>query len=474
MMTLSSNRNGYIVALILLALTVGLGQSCSRFEDPVLPEKDAAFKKYFGGNRQQEGLAVEPLSSGYVVLGNSNSYEVPDSTDFVRQDQAMVLYTDAFGDEANSVLIGEAGASVSAVQMLLQNDNGDLVFVANKTSNDSTTIVLYTVSDQGNNVSKTFEFGPETVADYALSGVNIRDIEANDFIMTDEGMAILATVNPGTNNSQVAVLKEDFTDPARPFVLYLFGFADGEEANSFSTLRLFDGSTVYAILATTRERKGLITRRKMSVLLLSFEGQSLADVVLDEEMFKFFDLIPANEQGQTLTMQNLTNNEQIGYDIITTPGGADPNCATCPEDLVIFGKETFHNTSIAVKLTINESRIAVVQWGYWLSYGGQSITPVKVTELQGGSFLLLSNTVTGIAENNPNSDFLLDRVSRDGNTVSDVWPKFYGGTGDDFAGDIKEVNILNGGYILVGNVTLAGDNTLINLIKTNPRGEIAN
>lgn len=474
-MTASTHRpHRYLRSAVLLSLALGMSFSCSRFEDPVLPEKDAAFKKYFGGNRQQEGLTVEPITTGYVVLGNTNSYEVEDTTDFVRQPQALLLYTDAFGDEANSVLVGEADASVSAVQMLLENEAGDLVFVGNKTKNDSTTIVMYAVSNQGTTIEKTFEFGPNTVVDYGLTGVPIRDIEANDLIMTDEGLAILATVNPGTNTSQVAVLKEDFSDPAKPYIMYLFGFADGETANAFTTIRLSDGSTAFSILATTREQFGTVVRKKMSVLLLSFEGQNLADIVIDDDMFSYFDLLPANENNQTLTRQNLTNNQQTGFDILPTVRGADITCTTCPQDVLIFGSESFRNTSIVIRLSINNARTAAVQWGYWLNYGGQNISPVKITELQGGSFLLLSNTITGVAENNPNSDFLLDRITRDGNSVSAIWPRFYGGTGDDFAGDIKEVSNVNGGYVIVGNVTLAGDNTLINLIKTNPLGEIAN
>ncbi|MBL6449990.1 hypothetical protein JMN32_26995 [Fulvivirga sp. 29W222] len=402
-----------LVLLIFLSLLIG----CDT-ESSIDPRYENYFVKYYGEEGNQEGVDVQLVSDGFIILGNSTSADGNQDIVLIKADHlGNQQWINSFGGERNEEAVAmEVDAS------------GNLIIAAtvNMTSTDRDVMIL--------------KIAPDGVQiDSAVFGSVGKDDVANDILVTQDGDYILTGY---TTN----------VDTSKP------GYLESTDLQDIYSVRTTP-DLVQVDPAAWRRVYGFPGIDRGVGLMQKTDGS-----------FLFFG---------TTNKPPTTNSQQAGFNMFLFPAAAD-GIAVSTAELQLFGTLSDETASKIIQtgeggfIMLGTSTSAGLNQLYmarvrnnndFVSAGvvavNGNVEGTSIAEASSGGFLILGE----VLENN-NANIALSRVASNG---SIGWQKTFGGVDNDGPGTIIELE--NGEILFVGTVTLESQ-TKICLIKVTNSGEL--
>ncbi len=415
--------------------------ACDRFDEQIVPDKDKIFRKFFGGFDNQTAVRVMQQGDGsFIMYGSSTSFSgVNDAAD----DPELKLYlvrTDPRGDEIwAQVFTDTAGQNVpldirpdvDAVGMV-QTSSG-FTLLGNKDKNALTTdqelLIIFT-DTEGNETGRNRIFTPNSTI-------------ASDILQTTDGGYVIVGFEDNQPNG-VMVIRTDANGDRIEFEI--------DDSQGFSPEDIGIGVVNYADSLTGEERFAIFG----STVLTSAEGNSLS-----------------GQRKMSLLIIDGTGGH-VASDVYSNIGGnqlANAFAQTNDGGFILLGTD---QNSEKIHL-VKTSTKAQPQWEELVRQNDPDAT-VAAIDARGSSIIQTRDggyafvgSLEGLGSGD--SDIFLERTDAFGVPLGTYpEPKTYGGPRSDLGGDL--VQTPDGGFAVFGSVNLEGTNSLMNLIKTNPNGDL--
>lgn len=421
-------RGSSIPYVIFFALTV---IACDRFENEEAPARQEVFYKFYGGFNAQSGVDLISRPDGYFLLGTTNSFDTLDA------DASSAIYfirTDLAGNEiASSVFFSPTNDDYEAVA-IKEAANG-FVLLGTELVNGTPRRMIIIETDESGNESTRF-----AVEDSSGLSVKADGLE----ISSDGSFWILGTQTPDTSPTALIFRRDASGAPI-----------------SFNQSDIFNDALDHTAVALVKTDNGGTER----FFTLSTSPSDIPSVGNSRRMV-FTRL--REDNGLAITPLELEF-PGVSGDI------AAVDMARVGDAFVVLG-----NAIETGRLALGAVSLSGVDELWTRILRNDPTSDGRVANLLfTGSALSSANggiVITGFVEGPDigESDVILDRTDAFGNTTafptSEGWPRQFGGANED-----EGARVIQGqddGYAIIGFNTLAGDNSLITLIKTNRDGEL--
>ncbi|MCB9286307.1 MAG: T9SS type A sorting domain-containing protein [Lewinellaceae bacterium] len=364
------------MALLLLAFLVSS-----------LPMRAQGWEKAFGGNKEDQGLAViETIDRGYLVVGFSESF--PNGAD---QDiDVYIIKTDVDGQMTWDTTF-DIGFTEYGNAALQTADGGFLI--AGEASFEGVQgpfkAYLLKITDRGKyQWSYTFDDAPGT-------SIRIKDVTASP----DGGYLMVGFIEYPDANDDIFLLKVD--DNGQEQWRKAFGIPGDDMATAVDVIG--DG---YVITGNEDNPFGVFDR---DMIVYRLDGN-----------------------GEVVWKRGMSTNErEVGNDVLVTHDG----------NIIVVGAVNDNADAALWKYGPNGNFILLKTKQMF----GESDEANSVIELEDGSLVVAGFTEVSAI----NVDFMLIKYSQDGDDVNEVWATHTGDVATtDFVSDIAATS--DGGYVLTG------------------------
>lgn len=177
------------------------GASCSFFQ-PESPNPERFYIKMFGGQREQQGVAVEVLTSERAfILGHTNSF----TNDF-----SFEMYLIEINEEGNEVWNRSYPGVDKAVGLVLTEDKQHLLLVGNRTVTGTSKIKVIKTDLQGSAIW-TKELNSGNDISYTASNISIVNGETSCLIIGTSEALITGTTDQFLKRIYAVELDENGT-----------------------------------------------------------------------------------------------------------------------------------------------------------------------------------------------------------------------------------------------------------------------
>ncbi|MDN5205330.1 hypothetical protein QQ008_28355 [Fulvivirgaceae bacterium BMA10] len=397
--------------------------SCE-INETIDPELGRSFVKFYGGIKQQQGFDIKQTADGgYILFGSTTSFGNGGSdmylvkVDRLGNEVWSNTYGGGFNDVGRSIQIVPGGGYALLGDYERVQDSTDMYFVRV----DVNGAVLF--ERRFNNSSTNSN----------EQGFEIQNTLDGGFILVGS-----TTKTDGIKNAPV-----DFylvkTDNA--------GILEWERTRGFEGTTEIGRSIVqidensYIISGTTESRRDL-SQEGTNIFVYKINANG------DELGTNFFGGL-GNEEGHSITKMGAT------FLIVGTTGSG-------------IGNGGGGQDALLINMDANLNEI------FSESYGGpEDEWGLSVQQLSDGGFIIAGST-TSFREGASDKDYYMVRTDPGGREL-DEWrltPRIFGGKGNDEASAV--VQTADGGFALFGTSTFfeSTNNTVLCLIKTNPKGEL--
>lgn len=446
------------LSTILFTLISLLLWTCQNIEDATLASRDT-FIKYYELPYDLEATDFEPVSDGFVILGNLS---VPPDGTAVDSIVTVVFKTDNLGNRISdyNYYYGGSGKSIK------QHPDGGYIIVGDSIKRD---------------------LNPEFVANGIISSARILVID-NSFVeqfrltITDENGSIYKTdfsANAITINSNdeviilgsyIAGVQTQLNEPERPLL-----FSLTKQTNNALTLNWLQRYDL--VERSYKNTRTVHTTADNNIIWASSISRTLGEVTLSYVTIPY---VQANSQfinsssiGETQEQLLIVNDIQpakfsgVGYGIVgsySEPNATDGSKSNlffmrvAPNGNLIEGSERYFDGILSEQNTPldDNTQSSIIDQG------------LAIAATKDGGYVIAGTITTNPEKGNGGDDIILIKVNGIGDMV---WNKVIGGAGDEVVSRIKESD--DGGLLILGTNTLGGASTGF-LIKTDNKGELKN
>ncbi len=417
-------KKNYIQIWILIWLVMPTMFLWSCEPNSVEVEAPNAFLKFYGGGEQQEGLSLKQTpDGGFIMLGSTNSFGHGGwdiyliKVDRAGNEEWSNTYGGVGNDRGKSLLVEDDGSYIVL---------GDYQRVEVNQSEIKMHIDMYLlkISATGQQIDSAF-FGNNG------SGKEYSNEIGSEVQKTADGGYVI--VGSTTNWDITGDTPEDSIANA-PTDFYLVKTINGFELD-WENAKGFPGEDIANSVVQFDDSTFLIT------------GSTKDGTQGDKDLF----VSKIRKKGVTIDKRNFGGSEtDVGNRIIKTDGGYA---------VIGTSEESGKKNILLVNILIEGSQLNGVEKIVDSKIGTSSNEGNDIVQLPDGNYLILG-TATSAGDKN----FYLVKTGNSG------WERKIGGEGMD---EGHAVITTENGFVLLGNSTFEGtSNTMINLIKTNKKGEL--
>ena len=406
---------------LFVLLTGTLYFSCDT-EDTVEPNFEDYFVKYYGEEGNQQGVDIEVLSDGYLLVGNTRRT--------AGQSGIFIVRTDLQGNRISSGTLQKPDADLVAVDAALDN-GGDLIIAAEyrRSYNDIDFYAArFNLGASNGELTPSSEFtGPQG----GVEPAGTTDIPESVTVLSSGDIIITGSTNNTIDSKPGGSGPEDLTD-----ILALRLTPDLTLRPETEWRRIYGQNKAdYGHRAIERDNG-----------LLFFSSS-------------FYSNEPLEQQGLNMMVYSTNNigvvqdgyktygstSDEIGSDIIATSEGGALLVAEAQGRILL------------TRLSASNSIV-----GFPTAVGKSNVEAKSAFEAVNGGYLVIGNW-----SNLNNQDFYLAKVSIE-NEVE--WERTFGGLDEDNVPRV--IQKADGSVLLVGTILLESQEKMC-LIKLNPAGDLA-